>query len=102
MKVFTGKVISTKMAKTATVAVERLIAHPVYGKRLRKVKKYQVHDTLGSKEGQVVRFVPSKPFSKHKKFNLIELVGLKAPTEKTKKVANNKVGRISKKAKEEK
>ena len=39
MKIFTGKVISTKNAKTAKVAVERVLAHPIYKKRLKRVKK---------------------------------------------------------------
>lgn len=72
MKIFTGKVISTKMAKTATVEVERNIAHPVYGKRMKRTKKYQVHDELGVKVGDTVHFVACRPVSKLKKWKIIK------------------------------
>ena len=74
MKIFTGRVISKKMQKTATIAVERVMSHPVYKKRIKRTKKYQVHDELGCEVGQVVRFVASKPFSKTKKWKVIEVV----------------------------
>ena len=74
MKIFTGRVISTKMAKTATVAVERIVKHPLYKKRLKRVKKYQVHDEIGAKLGQTVKFVASRPYSKLKKWKIIEVV----------------------------
>jgi small subunit ribosomal protein S17 len=77
MKIFTGKVISTKMAKTATVAVESIVVHPIYRKRFKRVKKYHVHDETGVKEGDVVKFVASKPFSKLKKWKIIEVVSKK-------------------------
>lgn len=75
MKVITGKVISTKMAKTATVAVERFVTHPVYKKRLKKTKKYHVHDELGVSMGDVVSFMASKPFSKLKRWKIIKVIG---------------------------
>ena len=71
MKVLTGKVISKKMDKTATVVVDRLVNHPVYGKRMRKAKKYHVHDETNSKIGDTVKFVASKPYSKLKKHKII-------------------------------
>jgi small subunit ribosomal protein S17 len=74
MKLFTGTVISTKMAKTATVAVERIVAHPVYKKRIKKVKKYHVHDEQGVKVGDIVKFVASAPVSKLKKWKIVEVV----------------------------
>lgn len=73
MKIFTGKVISKKMLKTATVAVERVIVHPVYKKRVRKIKKYQVHDEINTEVGQIVRFAASKPYSKTKKWKVLEI-----------------------------
>jgi small subunit ribosomal protein S17 len=75
MKVFTGRVVSTKMPKTAVVAVERVVVHPVYKKRFRRVKKYHVHDELKVKKGDVVKFVASRPYSKLKKWKIIEIVG---------------------------
>lgn len=68
MRTFNGEVISTKMDKTATVLVERVAVHPVYKKRYKKSKKYHVHDPFGVEAGQTVEFVPSKPYSKLKKW----------------------------------
>lgn len=72
MKIFTGKVISNKMAKTATVAVERVVVHPLYKKRFKKLKKYHVHDEKGVKKGEIVRFTACKPYSKLKKWRIIK------------------------------
>jgi small subunit ribosomal protein S17 len=74
MKIFIGKVISTKIPKTATVAVERTVTHPMYHKRFKRVKKYHVHDELGVAEGDMVRFAASKPVSKLKKWTITEKV----------------------------
>ena len=74
MKIFTGKVIAAKMAKTATVAVERVVIHPLYKKRFRRDTKYQVHDELGVKIGDTVKFAASKPYSKTKKWKILEVV----------------------------
>lgn len=74
MKIFTGKVVSKKMQKTATVEVERVLTHPIYRKKIKRVKKYHVHDELGASIGQIVRFVASKPYSKTKKWKIIEIV----------------------------
>ena len=88
MKIFTGKVISKKMEKTATVAVERVVVHPVYKKRIKRIKKYQVHDEVGTKVDQVVKFAASKPFSKTKKWKIIEAVS--DTKDKKKKVKKKK------------
>lgn len=74
MKIFTGKVIARKMAKTATVAVERVVIHPLYKKRFKRETKYQVQDELGAEVGQSVKFVGSRPFSKTKKWKVIEIL----------------------------
>jgi len=74
MKVFIGKVISTKMSKTATVAVEKTVVHPMYHKRFKRIKKYHVHDELGVTLGDTVRFATCKPISKLKKWKIIEKV----------------------------
>ncbi len=86
MKIFTGTVISKKMQGTTTVAVNRVIIHPVYKKRVRKMKKYQVHDDLNAVVGQVVKFAASKPYSKTVKWNLLEIVEGKKVSAKTKEV----------------
>lgn len=72
MKIFTGKVIATKGVKTATVAVERVVVHPLYKKRFRRDKKFLVHDEKGVKVGDIVKFVDSKPYSKMKKWRIVE------------------------------
>ncbi len=74
MKKFKGKVISTKMAKTATVLVLRHRVHPLYKKRIKLTKKYHVEDPIGVKEGDEVRFIESKPFSKTKRWKIIEVI----------------------------
>lgn len=74
MRVFTGKVIATKMKKTATVVVDRAVVHPLYKKRFKRSKKYQVHDEIGVKVGDLVRFVDSRPYSKLKKWKIIEVI----------------------------
>ena len=71
MKIFTGKVIALKAEKTATVAVERVKIHPLYKKRFRRVRKYQVHDEIGVKVGDTVKFVDTRPFSKMKKWKIV-------------------------------
>lgn len=77
MKIYKGRVIATKMAKTATVAVERVVIHPIYKKRSRRNTKYHVHDELGVKVGDVVKFTDSKPYSKIKKWKILEVVKIK-------------------------
>lgn len=74
MKTFTGKVIAKKMSKTATVAVERVITHPLYGKKFRSVKKYHVHDEINAKVGDVVLFAPSRPYSRLKRWKIIKVI----------------------------
>jgi small subunit ribosomal protein S17 len=77
MKVFVGKVIGTKMAKTAVVSVERVVVHPLYKKRFRRDRKYQVHDEIGTKINDVVKFAASKPYSRTKKWKILEVVTVK-------------------------
>lgn len=60
------------MQKTATVEVERIVAHPMYLKRLKRTKKYQVHDDYDTQVGQVVKFVACKPISKLKKWRIVK------------------------------
>ena len=74
MKIFTGKVVATKTAKTATIAVERMTIHPLYKKRFKRTRKYQVHDEIGTKIGDKVKFSDSRPYSKTKKWKIIEVV----------------------------
>lgn len=84
MKIFTGKVVSAKMDKTVTVVVERVIVHPVYKKRFKRMKKYHIHDEIGASVGQSVKFTACKPYSKLKKWKLIEIVDKDAKSSKSK------------------
>ncbi|MCX6705034.1 MAG: 30S ribosomal protein S17 [Candidatus Woesebacteria bacterium] len=74
MKIFIGRVVATKTAKTATVAVERMTIHPLYKKRLKRIRKYQVHDEMGVKVGDNVKFSDCRPYSKTKKWKITGLV----------------------------
>lgn len=90
MKVFKGKVISKKMAKTATVLVERVVTHPVYGKKIRRGRKYQVHDELNVEVGKTVLFVPSRPFSHLKRWKIVKVLDNKDEKSRPEKVASKK------------
>lgn len=70
-----GVVVSTKMAKTAVVAVTRQVRHPIYGKFIRKTKKYYAHDERGQcAVGDTVKIVETRPLSKLKRWRLAEIV----------------------------
>ena len=72
MKIITGRVVSTKMKNTATVVVDSVFMHKLYGKRFKRSKKYHVHDEFGSIVGDKVSFVASKAFSKIKKWKIVK------------------------------
>ena len=72
-KILTGIVISDKPDKTITVMVERKYQHPVLKKVVKVKKKYNAHDENNKyKNGDKVLIVESKPFSKNKKFQVME------------------------------
>ena len=72
-KILTGVVVSDKPNKTITVMVERKYAHPVLKKVIKVKKKYNVHDENNKfKTGDKVSIVESRPFSKNKKFQVLE------------------------------
>ena len=72
-KILTGVVISDKPNKTVTVMVERKYSHPVLIKVIRVRKNYNAHDENNTfKTGDKVSIVESKPFSKNKKFQVME------------------------------
>lgn len=74
MKSLKGKVVSTKMAKTATVLIERKKIHPIYKKGIKTRKKYHAHDEFGAKLGDTVKIVETKPISKTKKWRIVEII----------------------------
>lgn len=69
-----GVVASDKMTNTVTVRVDRLVKHPVYRKYVRKRKKFMAHDELGSKIGDKVRIVETRPMSARKRWRVIEII----------------------------
>ena len=74
-KILTGVVISDKPNKTITVMVERKYSHPVFKKVIKVRKKYNAHDENNKfKTGDKVSIIESKPFSKNKKFEVMESV----------------------------
>lgn len=70
-----GRVVSTKMQKTAVVVVERQRVHPLYKKTFMRSKKFLVDDLLGVKEGDVVEFVEVRPISKNKHAQIVKVIG---------------------------
>ena len=72
-KILTGVVVSDKPNKTVTVLVERKFSHPVLKKIIKVRKKYNAHDENNKfKNGDKVSIIESKPFSKNKKFQVME------------------------------
>ena len=72
-KILTGIVVSDKPNKTVTVLVERKYQHPVLKKIIKAKKKYNAHDENNKfKSGDKVSIIESKPYSKNKKFKVIE------------------------------
>ncbi len=70
-----GKVISQKMDKSAMVAIEIRMAHPLYSKYVRKTTKIMVHDENNQCGiGDTVKIQECRPYSKRKKWRLVEIV----------------------------
>ncbi|WP_040006866.1 30S ribosomal protein S17 [Fibrisoma montanum] len=70
-----GKVVSNKMQKTITVAVDRKVKHPMYGKFMHRTKKFMAHDE--NQEcgiGDTVRIMETRPLSKNKRWRLVEII----------------------------
>jgi small subunit ribosomal protein S17 len=70
-----GKVVSNKMQKTITVAVDRKVKHPIYGKFVNRTTKFKAHDEQNTAGiGDTVRIMETRPISKDKRWRLIEIV----------------------------
>ena len=81
-KTLTGKVISNKMQKTITVAVERVVKHPTYGKYVRRTTKLLAHDENNEcREGDVVAIQECRPLSRHKSWRLAKVLTRAETTE---------------------
>ena len=70
-----GVVTSNKMTKTITVAVERKVKHPIYGKFVKKTTRFHAHDEKNEASiGDIVRIMETRPLSKTKRWRLVEVV----------------------------
>nr|YP_009395006.1 ribosomal protein S17 [Polysiphonia stricta]ARW63568.1 ribosomal protein S17 [Polysiphonia stricta] len=70
-----GIIISDKMDKTVTVAIQKPVAHKKYGKTIIKTNKYYAHDPLNQyKIGDTVKIQETRPLSKNKRWEIIELI----------------------------
>jgi small subunit ribosomal protein S17 len=70
-----GRVVSNKMQKTITVAVDRKVKHPIYGKFMNKTTKFKAHDEQNTAGiGDTVRIMETRPISKDKRWRLIEII----------------------------
>ena len=74
-KVIIGKVLSNKMEKTIVVSVERKVMHPKYGKFIKMTSKFKAHDEKNECTiGDVVKVMETRPFSKDKRWRLVEII----------------------------
>lgn len=75
IRTVTGRVVSSKMDKTITVLVERLVKHPKYGKFIKRSSKLFAHDENNiCNEGDTVTITPCRPMSKKKTWSLVEVI----------------------------
>ena len=74
-KTRTGVVRGNKMDKTITVAVERRVKHPIYGKFVKKTTSFHAHDEKNEcTVGDIVKIMETRPLSKTKRWRLVEIV----------------------------
>ncbi|HTN37811.1 MAG TPA: 30S ribosomal protein S17 [Arachidicoccus sp.] len=70
-----GVVSSDKMTKTITVAVERKVKHPLYGKFVKKTTRFHAHDEKNEATiGDIVKIMETRPLSKTKRWRLVEIL----------------------------
>jgi small subunit ribosomal protein S17 len=70
-----GKVVSNKMQKSISVAMERKVKHPIYGKFMNKTTKFMAHDEKNEAQiGDTVRIMETRPLSKNKRWRLVEII----------------------------
>lgn len=73
-RMITGKVVSDKMTNTVVIEVTRLVAHPMYHKRMRRTNKFHAHNTIGAKTGNLVEITECRPVSKTKFFTVTKVI----------------------------
>ncbi len=70
-----GRVVSNKMQKTITIAVDRKVKHAIYGKFMNKTTKFMAHDEKNEAGiGDTVRIMETRPLSKNKRWRLVEII----------------------------
>jgi small subunit ribosomal protein S17 len=69
-----GRVVSNKMEKTVVVTVNRSKPHPLYKKVMRRSVKFMAHDEMGAGMGDMVRIIESRPMSKRKRWQVVEIL----------------------------
>jgi len=74
-KVRAGRVVSDEMDKTVVVAVESRIRHPLYGKIIRRTKKFKAHDEMNAAHaGDLVEIMECRPLSREKRWRVCRLI----------------------------
>ncbi|WP_375403525.1 30S ribosomal protein S17 [uncultured Sphingomonas sp.] len=82
-RMLTGLIVSDKGEKTVVVNVERKVKHPLYGKIIRRSKKYHAHDEQNEfKAGETVRIEETAPISKLKTWKVVDRVNTHATPER--------------------
>ena len=75
LRTVVGRVVSNKMNKSVTVAIERLVRHPVYGKFIRRTTTLMAHDEQNAcREGDTVSLAECRPISKRKAWRVVEVL----------------------------
>jgi small subunit ribosomal protein S17 len=70
-----GKIVSNKMDKSVTVAIERKVKHPIYGKFVKTTTKFMAHDEKNEcGVGDTVSIMETRPVSKNKRWRVIEIL----------------------------
>jgi len=96
-RVLTGTVVSDKTDKTVVVRVERRVKHPLYGKIIKRSKKYHAHDEGNAfKEGEIVRIEETRPISKLKTWTVLGRVDTQATSAKADDAAAKKPAKAKK------
>ena len=74
-KVKIGRVLSDKMNKSRVIVSERSVKHPLYGKFIKKTSKFMAHDENNESHiGDMVKIMETRPFSKNKRWRLVEII----------------------------
>lgn len=74
-KTLRGRVVSDKMQKSIVVTIERLVKHPLYGKRIKRTSRYTAHDENNEcKQGDLVEIMETRPLSKTKRWRVLRVI----------------------------